>query len=471
LSSFSSISTLELVASNYLSFSFLYFLWGSCFLLKCPFFTFIDRLGVFSRSLRIQNLFINMLRNSVLLVALGSSGAFAQYYGGSYGGSYGDSYGDSTSTAVPASTATYGSDMTETKTVTVPCPASMTASGAAATHSVVVGGDAGLVYTPNQVNANPGDKITFDFRAMNHTVTQSSLDTPCVAMPGGAKSGFRPNKANTPGVQLFDFTVPNDKPQWFYCGQANHCESGMVFAVNPAGKFDIFLSNAKNTNPENPTQVTASAASKAASMATVTVTEDCSTSTTASPTESMGSGYGTSTAVSAGATHPVVVGGPAGLVYTPQFVNADVGDVVEFDFRAMNHTVTQSSLDLPCMALPGGAKSGFRPNPANTPGVQIFKFTVSTDKPQWFYCGQADHCEKGMVFAINPAGKFDLFKQHALNTRFNGTGMGNATSSGGMNCTAPTAPSPPISTGAASSLQAWAGAVAGIVAIAVAALA
>jgi plastocyanin len=169
----------------------------------------------------------------------------------------------------------------------------------------------------------------------------------------------------------------------------------MVFAVNPAGKFDIFLNNAKNTNPENPTQVTAGAISQTASAATVTVTEDCSVSTTVCPTESRGSGYGTSTAVSAGATHSVVVGGPAGLVYTPEFVNAAVGDVVKFDFRAMNHTATQSSFNLPCIALPGGAKSGFRPNLANTPGVQIFEFTVPTDKPQWFYCGQADHCEKG----------------------------------------------------------------------------
>ena len=165
--------------------------------------------------------------------------------------------------------------------------------------------------------------------------------------------------------------------------------------MNPAGKFDIFLNNAKNTNPEDPTQVTASAVSQTASMATVTVTEDCSTSTTPSPTESMGSGYGTSTAVSAGATQTVIVGGPAGLVYTPEFVNAAVGDVVKFDFRALNHTVTQSSLNLPCMALPGGEKSGFRPNPANTPGVQIFEFTVPNEKPQWFYCGQANHCEMG----------------------------------------------------------------------------
>ncbi|KAG9020712.1 hypothetical protein FS837_007940, partial [Tulasnella sp. UAMH 9824] len=31
------------------------------------------------------------------------------------------------------------------------------------THDVIVGGAAGLVYTPNQVYADPGDKVKFHF--------------------------------------------------------------------------------------------------------------------------------------------------------------------------------------------------------------------------------------------------------------------------------------------------------------------
>lgn len=43
----------------------------------------------------------------------------------------------------------------------------------------------------------------------------------------------------------------------------------------------------------------------------------------------------------------VIVGadesGSPGLVFTPQVVNAAVGDFVNFEFRGGNHTVTQSS--------------------------------------------------------------------------------------------------------------------------------
>lgn len=45
------------------------------------------------------------------------------------------------------------------------------------------------------------------------------------------------------------FTVPvNDtKPVWVFCAQANHCSSGMVFAVNAPSSgntFDAFRANA-----------------------------------------------------------------------------------------------------------------------------------------------------------------------------------------------------------------------------------
>lgn len=47
------------------------------------------------------------------------------------------------------------------------------ASGAAlATHTVTVGGAAGLVYTPSSINAAVGDMVLFEFESQNHTVTQ-----------------------------------------------------------------------------------------------------------------------------------------------------------------------------------------------------------------------------------------------------------------------------------------------------------
>jgi len=49
------------------------------------------------------------------------------------------------------------------------------------------------------------------------------------------------------------------------------------------------------------------------------------------------------------------------------------------------------------------------------------QFTVTDTNPVWAYCRQTGHCQKGMVFAINPGDKFAAFLAAA---------MGNTTSTG-----------------------------------------
>jgi plastocyanin len=44
----------------------------------------------------------------------------------------------------------------------------------------------------------------------------------------------------------------------------------------------------------------------------------------------------------------VVVGGPAGLVFTPPTIVAAIGDIVSFEFHSKNHTATQSLFISPC---------------------------------------------------------------------------------------------------------------------------
>jgi plastocyanin len=104
----------------------------------------------------------------------------------------------------------------------------------------------------------------------------------------------------------------------------------------------------------------------------------------------------------AAATHSVVVGGPQGLAFSPQEIKAAVGDVVVFEFLSQNHTVTQSTFDGPCDALPGGMDSGFMANPNNTvaPAPQV-AMQVMTGEPLWMYCRQGNHCGRGMTFSIN----------------------------------------------------------------------
>lgn len=69
------------------------------------------------------------------------------------------------------------------------------------THHVTVGGKESysglpiLRYNPEVVFADPGDVVLFDFLANNHTVTESTFDSPCQKKSFGDvfASGFRPN--------------------------------------------------------------------------------------------------------------------------------------------------------------------------------------------------------------------------------------------------------------------------------------
>jgi plastocyanin len=67
-----------------------------------------------------------------------------------------------------------------------PPSASSAPSSSCMTHNVMVGGSAGLVYTPDQIMANVGDTVIFTFGVKNHTLTQSTFAQPCGMMDGGS---------------------------------------------------------------------------------------------------------------------------------------------------------------------------------------------------------------------------------------------------------------------------------------------
>jgi plastocyanin len=135
-------------------------------------------------------------------------------------------------------TQTVNPQVTVTQTVTAaPDGSTVTATAplaAAATHEITVGGAAGLVYSPDQIQANVGDMVIFKFQSQNHTVTQSTFAEPCVPMEGGMKSGFVPNPNNTITPEpMVAMQVMTTDPIWMYCAQGNHCGSGMVLSINP----------------------------------------------------------------------------------------------------------------------------------------------------------------------------------------------------------------------------------------------
>ncbi|KAF2119932.1 Cupredoxin [Lophiotrema nucula] len=130
--------------------------------------------------------------------------------------------------------------------------AAATATGAATagtvnTHVVQVGGPNGsTVFMPNNVQAQPGDLVQFQFNAKNHSVVQSTFDQPCIPIQNVMAnktdaffSGFMPNNrtfgtVSTAGLLTYTIRVMDAKPIWFYCSQAKHCQAGMVGAVNAA---------------------------------------------------------------------------------------------------------------------------------------------------------------------------------------------------------------------------------------------
>lgn len=107
-----------------------------------------------------------------------------------------------------------------------------------------------------------------------------------------------------------------------------------------------------------------------------------------------------------GVTHTVVAGRGGALLFDPENVVAEVGDVVEWHFLPRNHSVAQSSFADPCVPL--GAEpffSGFQPvAEGQTQAPNVFQIVVQQDEtPIWYYCAQTvgNHCQMGMAGVIN----------------------------------------------------------------------
>lgn len=334
------------------------------------------------------------------------------------------------------------------------------ASAAAGTvHTVVVGGAAGLVYAPACLWPAVGDVVNFEFHEKNHTATQSSFESPCTKLAdaagvqNGFASGFHPVAAGTTsGFPVVSFNVTDDKPKWFYCAQGNHCAAGMVFAINPpreGNTFDAFLANAKNSANQAPAPPAPSATTSVAPTVTPTPVEGLVTVT---QTITLGaSTYTTTYATNPGSAaptqgaqptvHMVTVGENGALTYNPPSIQAQPNDIVSFQFKSKNHTVTQSSFADPCRKLEFtsttnqvGFDSSFMAVAADASAFPTYNITVNDTAPIWAYCRQANHCGGGMVFAINAveSGNKSFAAFQALAKQINGTGPGTGTASSAL---------------------------------------
>jgi plastocyanin len=109
--------------------------------------------------------------------------------------------------------------------------------------TVVVGANAAgapaLTFVPNDIKADVGDFINFEFRGGNHTVTQSSFANPCaqqfntVTQQNGFTSPFMPFNAASGQIGVFTLEVTQTaSPIWFFCARKPHCKGGMYGAIN-----------------------------------------------------------------------------------------------------------------------------------------------------------------------------------------------------------------------------------------------
>jgi plastocyanin len=126
-------------------------------------------------------------------------------------------------------------------TPTTPEDPSTTAAARANTHTIVAALGGSLTFSPDNVQAEIGDVVEWHFLAANHSVAQSNFANPCAPLDADSSSaspsGFFPGFefVTTPGTQapnVFQITITDSNPIWYYCPQGTHCQAGMSGVIN-----------------------------------------------------------------------------------------------------------------------------------------------------------------------------------------------------------------------------------------------
>ncbi|KAL7955791.1 hypothetical protein V8C34DRAFT_290451 [Trichoderma compactum] len=98
------------------------------------------------------------------------------------------------------------------------------------------------------------------------------------------------------------------------------------------------------------------------------------------------------------------VGQNNALAFSPDSVTAKVGDILDFHFHAINHSVVMGDFENPCApAKTGGFFSGFMPVSGSGEADESFQVKVNSTDPIFFYCAQNtfSHCKSGMSGVVN----------------------------------------------------------------------
>ncbi|UKZ87793.1 uncharacterized protein TrAFT101_003568 [Trichoderma asperellum] len=139
-----------------------------------------------------------------------------------------------------------------------------------------------------------------------------------------------------------------------------------------------------------------------------------------------------------------MTGQPA-IKYYPDNIKAAPGSMVQFQFWAGNHTVTQSDFDHPCTPISQvnssvpGIWSSFMPVAAGASKKEIPVFTIQINdtKPIWIFCSQGKHCSSGMSMVINENTSANSTRSLANYRTAASTAQGGSSGSGSGSGSAP----------------------------------
>ncbi|KAJ5663231.1 hypothetical protein N7507_003962 [Penicillium longicatenatum] len=150
--------------------------------------------------------------------------------------------------AVSAATSTISSETSSTTTTVSSCDSytttstsTTTTSTGITTHTIQVGPKVSPhAYVPQNITANPGDILVFEFYPTNHSVAKADYLAPCVpASSGEFWSGefntFTESNGELVGpAPTWSITVNDTEPTFFYCTAIGSCQdNGMVGVINP----------------------------------------------------------------------------------------------------------------------------------------------------------------------------------------------------------------------------------------------
>ncbi|KAK5163558.1 uncharacterized protein LTR77_010507 [Saxophila tyrrhenica] len=112
-------------------------------------------------------------------------------------------------------------------------------------HYVTVGKNENNYY-PNSIVASPGDIISFQFYPLNHSVIKAAYGFPCIpyedtGLPGNTfYSGWMPVAQIQPDPPVWNLTINDTEPVFYYCGAPGSCiDWGMVGVINANASTSI----------------------------------------------------------------------------------------------------------------------------------------------------------------------------------------------------------------------------------------